>query len=160
MPNAVSWSVSVASNSMARTSKNYIGLVLGGVLLVGPLMGSSRAQDGKRLEANPSYPGRSEIAFEWQYSCPSGRGCSFDCGSGGANNVTKLAIHLLTIRLGTEDVAGIFYEYSTVQIPRANGFSITTGISRLSCQVSGMDLNYSGSPNNKSPEATSRGNSG
>ena len=32
----------------------------------------------------------------------------------------------------------------TVQIPRANGFSLTTGISTLSCQVNGMDLDYSG----------------
>lgn len=27
--------------------------------------------------------------------------------------------------------------------PPANGFSITTGISTLSCQMNGMDLNYS-----------------
>ena len=31
-----------------------------------------------------------------------------------------------------------------LQIPRANGFSLTTGISTLSCQVNGMDLDYSG----------------
>ena len=146
---------------MARVSKSFLGLVLGGALLVGgPFVGSLRAQDGKRLEADPPYPSRSEIAFEWQYSCPGGRGCSFDCGSGGANNVTKLAIHLMTIRLGTQDVGGIFYEYSTVAIPRANGFKITTGISTLSCQVSGMNLDYSGSPKNKSPEANGRGNTG
>jgi hypothetical protein len=47
---------------------------------------------------------------------------------------------------GKSNVAGIFYEYSTVEIPRANGFSITTGLSTLACQVNGMTLDYSGSP--------------
>jgi len=45
---------------------------------------------------------------------------------------------------GTEKAFGIFYEFSTIEIPRANGFSLTTGISTLSCQVSGMNLDYSG----------------
>ena len=137
---------------MAITSKSFLSLVLGGILLVGPLMGSLRAQDGKRLEANPPYPSRSEIAFEWQYSCPGGRGCSFNCpGSGGGSNVTTLAIHLGTIPLrGTERAFGIFYEFSTIEIPRANGFSLTTGISTLSCQVSGMNLDYSGPPKDQS----------
>ena len=38
----------------------------------------------------------------------------------------------------------MFYEFSTAQIPRANGFSLTTGISTISCQVNGMELDYSG----------------
>ena len=46
---------------------------------------------------------------------------------------------------GDQRAFGIFYKFSTVQIPRANGFSLTTGISTLSCQVNGMDLDYSGS---------------
>jgi hypothetical protein len=45
---------------------------------------------------------------------------------------------------GAEHAAGIFYEFSTLQIPRANGFAITTGISTLSCQVVGMNLDASG----------------
>jgi hypothetical protein len=95
------------------------------------------------------------MAFEWQYSCPNGRGCSFNCpGSGNAANVTKLAIHLGTIPLGgTQKAVGIFYEFSTMEIPRANGFSITTGISTLSCQVQGMNLNYSGPPRTESLSA-------
>jgi hypothetical protein len=52
----------------------------------------------------------------------------------------------MTIQIGAENVAGIFYEYSTVEIPRANGFNISTGISKLACQVNGMNLDYSGSP--------------
>jgi hypothetical protein len=137
------------------------------------------AEDEKRWEAGPAYPGGSEIVFEWQYSCPTGKGCSFNCPgsgggsnvtrsddasdvtrsngasnvtrSGGGSNVTKLAIHLGTIPLrGTEKAFGIFYEFSTMEIPRANGFSLTTGISTLACQVSGMNLDYSGPPRDRS----------
>jgi hypothetical protein len=58
----------------------------------------------------------------------------------------------MTIPLGAKNVAGIFYEYSTVEIPRANGFNITTGISTLACQVLGMNLDYSGlQRRNRSP---------
>jgi hypothetical protein len=128
-------------------SKSFQALVLGALMIVGgPSAVSLFAEDEKRWEAGPPFPGGSEIVFEWQYSCPGGRGCSFTCpGSGGASNVTKLAIHLGTIPLrGTEKAFGIFYEFSTIEIPRANGFSLTTGISTLSCQVSGMNLDYSG----------------
>lgn len=134
---------------MARAPDHFIGLVLGAVLLVGgPLVQPLRAQDGKRAEAD--YPSGSETAFEWQYSCADGRGCSFSCsGSAGASSVTKLSIHLMSIPLGGKNVSGIFYEYSTVAIARANGFNITTGISTLACQVNGMNLDYSGLPKNK-----------
>jgi hypothetical protein len=136
---------------MPRESKSFHALVLGGVLLVlvgGPLVQSLRAQEGQRSEGGPPYPGASEVGFEWQYSCPNGKGCSFNCaGSGGASNVTKLVIHLGTVLLsGNQRAFGTFYEFSTMQIPRANGFNITTGISTLSCQVNGMNLDYSGPP--------------
>src|ERR1700674_489845 len=90
-----------SSTRMARVSKSFHAVVLGGVLLVGgPLVESLRAQDGKRSEGGPPYPGASEIAFEWQYSCTNGKGCSFNCpGSGSAANVTKLTIHLGSIPL-------------------------------------------------------------
>jgi hypothetical protein len=135
---------------MATASNRFLRFVLGGVLLASGLSaGSLWAQDGKRGEAD--YPNGSETAFEWRYSCANGRACSFSClGSGSASNVTKLSIHLMTIPLGAKNVAGIFYEYSTVEIPRASGFNITTGISKLACQVNGMNLDYSGLPKNKS----------
>jgi hypothetical protein len=129
------------------TSKRFHVLVLGAALLVGgPWVASLRAQDGKRLAAGRPLPNGLEIAFEWRYSCPNGRGCSFSCpGSGGGSNVTELIIDLGTIPVGnTEHAAGVFYEFSTMEIPRANGFGITTGISTLSCQVNGMNLDYSG----------------
>jgi hypothetical protein len=135
---------------MARASKSFHVLVLGGVLLVGgPLLEPLGAESGL------PYPGGSKIAFEWQYSCSNGKNCSFSCpGTGGASHVTKLSIHLGTIPLGdTEKVGGIFYEFSTMEIPRANGFSLTTGISTLSCQVNGMNLDYSGPPRTNSLSA-------
>jgi hypothetical protein len=125
---------------------------LGIIVLLLALAPVLHAQDEKGPKADPSYPSGSEIAFEWQYSCPTGKGCSFSCpGSGGASSVTKLAMHLGTIPLrGTDRAFGLFYEFSTLQIPRANGFSLTTGISTLSCQVSGMNLDYSGPPKDRS----------
>ena len=132
---------------MRKANKSFRALVLSWVLLVGgPLMQSASAQDGKRSEDGAPYLGASEVAFEWQYSCTGGKACSFTCpGSGGASNVTALTLQLGTIPLsGNQRAFGIFYKFSTVQIPRANGFSLTTGISTLSCQVNGMDLDYSG----------------
>ena len=130
---------------MNRVCKSFQSLVLGCILLVGgALVQSLSAQDGKRPDA-PNL-GASEVAFEWQYSCINGKACSFNCpGSGGASSVTKLTLQLGSIPLGGDQKAfGVFYKFSTIQIPYANGFSITTGISTLSCQVNGMDLDYSG----------------
>jgi len=146
---------------MVRASKRFLGLVLSGVLFVGgPFAVPLRAQDAKRVDAGAPYPDGSEVAFEWQYSCTSARACSFNCsGSDGASSVTKLSIRLMTIPFGTKSAAGIFYEYPTVEVPRANGFNITTGISSLACQVNGMKLDYSGSPKkNESPAVSPKKN--
>ena len=115
---------------MRRVHTSFQALVLGLILLVGaPLVPSANAQDAKRSADAPPHLGASEVAFEWQYSCNDGKACSFTCpGSGGASNVTKLTLQLGSIPLGGDQKAfGIFYKFSTVQIPRANGFSITTG---------------------------------
>ena len=105
------------------------------------------AQSGRPIEKGPIYPKGFEVALEWQYSCPDGKGCSFNCpGSGGASNVTKLSIYLGSIPIGKiENSAGVFYEFTTTQLPRGNGFAVTTGISTLACQVQGMNLDSSGS---------------
>jgi hypothetical protein len=56
-------------------------------------------------------------------------------------------MYLGTIPLGrAQHAAGVFYEFSTAEIPRANGFSISAGLSALSCQINGMKLDYSGAP--------------
>ena len=126
-------------------SKSFHVLVMAAALFVGSPSVSLSAQDTKGMGVGSPYPSGFENAFEWRYSCANGRNCSFSCpGSGGASHVTKLAMHLGTIRLGTQNVSGIFYEFSTVEIPRGNGFNVTTGISTLSCQVNGMNLDYSG----------------
>jgi hypothetical protein len=125
-------------------SKSFHALVFGAILLIGwASVASVRAQEGNRSEL---YPRGLEIAFEWRYSCPNGKGCSFSCpGAGGATSVTKLNLYLGAIPLGSaEHAAGVFYEFSTIQIPRANGFALITGISTLSCQVQSMNLDYSG----------------
>jgi hypothetical protein len=134
---------SFAGTRMFVTSKGCQALVW--VMVVyGSWVQSAAAQDAKRPDAVPT--GASEVAFEWQYSCVGGKACSFTCpGSGGASNVTKLTLQLGSIPLGGNQRAfGVFYKFATAQIPRANGFSLTTGISTLSCQVNGMDLDYSG----------------
>ena len=130
---------------MHRVFRNFQSLVLGGILLVsGASVQSLGAQESKG--SNAPNLGASEVAFEWQYSCVNGKACSFNCpGSGGASNVTKLTLQLGSVPLaGDQKAFGVFYKFSTMQIPRANGFSLTTGISTLSCQVNGMDLDYSG----------------
>ena len=128
-------------------SKSFRALIVWAAFFASWPLASVQAQDGRRMGEGPlPYPGGVEVAFEWRYSCPSGKGCSFSCpGSGGGSNVTRLSIHLGNIPVGhTEHAAGVFYEFSTIQIPRGNGFALTTGISTLSCQVQGMDLDYSG----------------
>ena len=123
-------------------------LFLGAAVLVGgPSVTSLLAQDARSTGTGSTYPTGFDVSFEWRYSCPDGRGCSFNCpGSGGANNVTNLSMRWGSIPAGkTERAAGIFYEFSTMQIPRGNGFVVTTGISTLACQVQGMNLDYSGS---------------
>jgi hypothetical protein len=121
-------------------------LIVGTVLLAGQFVGSSWAQDAPPTAGAP-YPGSSTMSFEWSYSCPGGKGCSFNCPGGrGANQVTKLTIYLGTARVGDLNAPAVFYDFSTREIPRGNGFSISTGIGELSCQVTGMVLDYSGVP--------------
>ena len=87
-----------------------------GTLFASLLMNSSWAQNkGEPQAAGPPYPGASEITFQWDYSCPSGQNCSFICtGGGGASHVTKLAIYLGTIPVGSnQKVPAVLYDFST-----------------------------------------------
>lgn len=121
----------------------------------------------------PVAPGSADADLEWIYSCPSSKGCAFNCptGVGGATaatreattaagramattvgtmaatHVTKLTIHLRRVQ---ENAQAIFYEYSTMEVPSGNGFAINTGLGTLSCQVSGMTLDYFGPPKSRS----------
>ena len=121
-------------------------LILGSLLLA--TMSAASAQNaGTAGKSNLPYPRDSQITFQWNYSCPSGRGCSFVCpGKGGADHVTKLDIYLGTIPVGDQRVPAIIYNFSTYEIPRGNGFTVNTGLGTTSCQVNGMSLDYSGPP--------------
>jgi hypothetical protein len=86
---------------------------------------------------------------------PQRQGCTFNCpGRGCASHVTKLTIALGSMPIGSTNALApsmssplcSFYEFSTVEIPRGNGFSIDTGLGTLKCQTNGMTLEYSGSP--------------
>jgi len=125
--------------------------LLVGILLVAHFANSAWAVDKiapPEGPPNPPYPGDSQITFQWNYSCPNGKGCSFLCPSaGGASNVTALDIYLASIPTGSEQrTPALFYNFATVYVPRSNGFSIGSGVGALSCQVNGMRLDYSGPP--------------
>jgi hypothetical protein len=49
-----------------------------------------------------------------------------------------------TISFGDQETPSVFYEFSTIEIPRGTGFAFAAGLSTLSCQVNGMTLDYSG----------------
>jgi hypothetical protein len=126
-------------------------LFFGATLVVCQLTNSSWAQKNANPQEgppNPPFPGDSQITFEWNYSCPTGQACTFTCpGSSGGSRVTKLELYLGSIPIGNNQrTAAIFYNFSTQYFPRGNGFSISTGIGVLSCQVNGMTLDYSGPP--------------
>jgi hypothetical protein len=122
-------------------------LLPGALLIADQLLSPCSAQDKTK-----PYPPGSDITFQWNYSCPSSKGCGFICpGSGQATHVTKLTIYLGRMRVGADQTSlALFYEFSTVEFPRGNGFVIDTGLSTLSCQVNGMTVDYSGPPISKS----------
>jgi hypothetical protein len=110
--------------------------------VLGTFAGMCWAQDETRDPAAYS------VAFEWNYSCPDNKGCAFKCrGAGEATHATKLTIYFGKLRMSeSENAFALFYEFSTVEVPRGNGFAINTGLNTLSCQVNGMNLDYSGPP--------------
>jgi hypothetical protein len=128
-------------------------LFLGTVLLVGPFLSMSWAQNKTEPTGPPQQQGPLQQTFQWEYSCPSGKDCSFICPGGGegASHVIRLRIYLGTIPVGSsQNAPAVFYDFSTIEIPRASGFIISAGLSTLACQVNGMTLDYSGPP--KRPE--------
>jgi hypothetical protein len=123
-------------------------LLFGALLFVGPFLSMSWAQHKTEPpDSGPLFPGASQITFHWEYSCPGGRVCSFTCPGGGASHVIRLRMYLGTIPVGSsQDAPALFYDFSTVEIPHASGFSISVGLGTLSCQVNGLTLDYSGPP--------------
>jgi hypothetical protein len=128
--------------------RHFSAATLSGIILgVGAFGGACWAEEkAERPPDLESFGGNT--VFQWNYSCPSSQGCAFTCpGTGTAAHATKLTIYLGKLRLSdNESALALFYDYSTFEIPRGNGFSINTGLGTLSCQVSGMHLDYSGPP--------------
>jgi hypothetical protein len=110
----------------------------------------SWAQDKAQPPTSLPYLSGAEITSQLNYSCPSNTACSFVCRGGvgsGADHVTKLTIYLGTMPFGNDQNApALFYNFSTREIPNHSGFSISTGLSTLSCQVDGLTLDYVGRP--------------
>jgi hypothetical protein len=94
----------------------------------------------------PPFPFTKSI-FRWDYSCPTGINCSFDCPGVNAamDPSSKLRLYLGAVSIdGGQTVPAIFYEFSARGVPNASGFSIGSGLTTLSCRILGMTLDYSG----------------
>ena len=122
---------------------------LGTLLFGSTFLSVSWAQDKSEPPAPPFLAG-AEITSQLNYSCPSNTACSFVCSGGGlsgADHVTKLTVYLGTMPLGNDQNApALFYDFSTRERPNSSGFSISAGLSTLSCQVNGLTLDYVGRP--------------
>jgi hypothetical protein len=121
------------------------------LLFASPFLGVSWAQDKAGPPTLvPPYPAGAEITSQFNYSCPSNTACSFVCpGEAGtrADHVTKLTIYLGTMPLGNnQNTPALFYDFSTRERPNSSGFSISSGLNALSCQVNGLTLDYVGRP--------------
>ena len=87
------------------------------------------------------------MTFQWDYSCPAGITCTVACPGREVNHVIKLSLYLGTVLFdSSQNAPAVFYDFSTIEIPHANGFIISAGLSTLACQVNGMTLDYSGPP--------------
>jgi hypothetical protein len=95
---------------------------------------------------NFAFPNGAEITYQWNYTCRTSKPCAFSCGA--TNSVKALTMYLGTMPVGrNEKNTVIFYFYSTATIPYNDGFQITGGpASNVSCNTSGMTLDYSGPP--------------
>ena len=114
------------------------------LLIAGNLLHQASAQELRA--AAPEPPEESAVTFEWDYSCPNGKVCSFNCpGHGGANHVTKLTIRLGTLPVGMlTHIPTLLYNFSTAETEARSGFVVSAGLSRLSCQINGMTVDYAG----------------
>jgi hypothetical protein len=131
------------------------------LLFATPFVSGSWAQDSAQAPAPvPPYLSGAEITSQFNYSCPSNTACSFICPGavgGGADHVTKLTIYLGTMTLGNDQNApALFYDFSTRERPNSSGFSISAGLSSLSCQVNGLKLDYVGRLPHRQPETPAR----
>jgi hypothetical protein len=124
---------------MSRTLS--LGMLLFGFLSLNVCWAQSKADQ-------PAFPFTKSL-FRWDYSCQAGAACSFACSgqTGAVGHLIKLRLYLGTVSIdGSQTAPALSYEYSTREFSQANGFSIGSGRSDLSCHVTGMALDYSGPP--------------
>ena len=122
-------------------------LFVGTLLFAGPFLSVAWAENETGpAQTGPHFPFTKTIS-RWDYSCPGGLACSFVCPGGEGTQVNKLRLYLGTVSFdGSQSAPAVFYEFNSRQFPLASGFSMSTGIGTLSCQVSGMTLDYYGPP--------------
>ena len=134
-----------ASNDGDREGEMSRALFLGTLLFAGPLSSMSWAQNKTEpTQTGPPFP-FTKTTFQWDYSCPGATACSFVCPGGEVLHVIKLSLYLGTVLFdSSQNAPAVFYEFKTREYPYASGFSISPGLTTLSCQVNGMTLDYSG----------------
>jgi hypothetical protein len=122
-------------------------LLLGTLLFSGAFLSMAWAQNETGpIRTGPHFPFTKTIS-QWDYSCSGGLACSFVCPGGEGTQVIKLRLYLGTVSFdGNQNAPAVFYEFNSRQFPLASGFSMSTGLGTLSCQVSGMTLDYYGPP--------------
>jgi hypothetical protein len=115
------------------------------LLSAGLFLSTSWAQNKTEpTQTGPHFPFTKTI-FQWDYSCPGDLACSFVCPGGEGTQVIRLRLYLGTVSFdGSQNIPAVFYEFNSRQFPHGSGFSISTGLSTLSCQVNGLTLDYYG----------------
>jgi hypothetical protein len=139
---------------MSMMSRGLCLVTVGTPLFVGSFLTVSWAQGVSESPTPvPSFLSAAEITSQFNYSCPSNTACSFVCSGGGLSvteHVTKLTVYLGTMPLGNnQNAPALFYDFSTRERPNSSGFSISAGLSTLSCQVNGLTLDYVGRPTSR-----------
>jgi hypothetical protein len=130
-----------------REAPMYRSATIIAILLMTRLAWAQEGNVESPVPPNFRFPVGAEITFQWNYTCRVGnKPCVFSCGT--ADRVKALTIYLGTIPVGSYGRNSvIFYFYSTETIPYSGGFRINGGpASNLSCDVTGMTLDYAGPP--------------
>ena len=113
-PNALE----MANGRLERTMRHFSKATLVNILaLLGTFASPCWAQDKAEETRDPA---GFSIAFEWNYSCPSSKGCAFNCpGAGGATHVTQLTIYLGKLRISENEKPSLYSMNSQRQSFRA-----------------------------------------
>jgi hypothetical protein len=122
-------------------------LLLGTILFASLILSTSWAQNkAESTQTGIHFPFTKTIS-QWEYSCQGGDACTFVCPGGGVTQVTKLRLYLGAVSIdGGQNIPAVFYEFNSRQFLQGSGFGMSSVFSTLSCQMSGMTLDYYGPP--------------